>query len=43
MREREREREKGWVTMKIERKDVWYDEDENHDRHIDYIEGEKPK
>jgi hypothetical protein len=40
-REREREREKVCVTMKIERKDVCYDEDENDDRHIDYIEGEK--
>jgi len=25
------------ATMKIERKDVCYDEDENDDKHIDYI------
>ena len=26
------------ATMKIERKDVCYDEDENDDKHIDYID-----
>jgi len=36
-RERERERERESVTIKIVRKDVCYDEDENNDKHIDYI------